>query len=153
MLAVGTKAPDFSLLDQNGEKVQLSSFQGQKVILYFYPKDNTSGCTKQACSFAERHPQFIEHGAVVIGVSKDTVESHKKFAEKYGLPYILLSDPEKEVLSLYDAWKEKTMYGKKVMGTVRTTYLIDEKGIITKALGNVKAGENPQQMLDLLEDR
>ena len=152
MLEVGTKAPEFTLQDQHGNNVTLSSFQGKKVILYFYPKDNTSGCTKQACSFAERHPQFMERGAVVLGVSKDTVESHRKFAEKYGLPYILLADPEKEVHMLYDVWKEKNMYGKTVMGTVRTTYLIDEDGVIVKALGKVKPGENPQDMLDLLDE-
>lgn len=152
MLDVGIKAPDFTLKDQNGEDVTLSSFRGKKVVLYFYPKDNTSGCTKQACSFAERHPQFMERGAVVIGVSKDTVESHKKFAEKYGLPYILLADPKKEVHILYDVWKEKNMYGRTVMGTVRTTYLIDEDGIICKALGKVKAADNPQEMLDLLTE-
>ena len=152
MLEVGVKAPDFTLQDQNGENVTLSSFQGKKVVLYFYPKDNTSGCTKQACAFAERHPQFMERGAVVIGVSKDTVESHRKFADKYGLPYILLADPEKEVHMLYDVWKEKNMYGKTVMGTVRTTYLIDENGVIMKALGKVKPGENPQDMLDLLDE-
>ena len=124
MLAVGTKAPDFTLQDQNGKERSLSEFQGQKVVLYFYSKDMTSGCTKQACGFAELYPQFTEKGAVVIGVSKDTVASHKKFEEKYGLPFILLADPDKEAIQAYDVWKEKNMYGKATMGVVRTTYLI-----------------------------
>ena len=125
-------------------------YRGQKVVLYFYPKDNTPGCTKQACGFAELYPQFQEKGAVVLGVSKDTVASHKKFEEKYGLPFTLLSDTEKEVIQAYDVWKEKTMYGKKVFGVVRTTYLIDEEGTIVKAFGKVKAAENPGQMLEIL---
>jgi len=150
MLEIGSKAPAFTLADQNGEMRSLSDFKGKKVVLYFYSKDMTSGCTKQACSFGELVPQFQEKGAVVIGVSKDSVESHKKFEEKYGLPFILLSDPEKEVLSLYDAWKEKTMYGKKVMGTVRTTYLIDEDGVIINAKARVKPAENAADTLALL---
>ena len=148
MLEVGTKAPDFKLPDQNGEMHSLKDYKGKKVILYFYPKDNTSGCTKQACSFGELMPQFKEKGAVIIGVSKDSVASHKKFEEKYGLPFTLLSDPEKEVIQAYDVWKEKKNYGKVTMGVVRTTYLIDEKGVIVKAFGNVKAAENPSQMLE-----
>lgn len=147
MLEVGTLAPDFSLPDQNGEVRSLSDYRGQKVVLYFYPKDMTSGCTKQACGFGELYPQFREKGAVVIGVSKDTVASHKKFEEKYGLPFILLADPEKEVIQAYDVWKEKKNYGKVSMGVVRTTYLIDEEGVIVKALDKVKTGENPAQML------
>ena len=150
MLEVGTKAPSFSLPDQNGEMRKLSDYKGQKVILYFYPKDMTSGCTKQACGFGELYPQFKEKGAVVLGVSKDSVASHKKFEEKYGLPFTLLSDPEKKVLQAYDVWKEKKNYGKASMGVVRTTYLIDEKGIIIRAVGNVKAAENPEQMLGML---
>jgi len=150
MLEIGSEAPAFTLADQNGEMRSLSDFKGKKVVLYFYSKDMTSGCTKQACSFGELVPQFQEKGAVVIGVSKDSVESHKKFEEKYGLPFILLSDPEKEVLSLYDAWKEKTMYGKKVMGTVRTTYLIDEDGVIINAKARVKPAENAADTLALL---
>ena len=152
MLQVGTKAPDFKLPDQNGEMHSLSDYKGKKVILYFYPKDNTSGCTKQACGFSDRYPQFQEKGAVVLGVSKDSVASHKKFEEKYGLPFTLLSDTELTVIKAYDVWKEKNMYGKTVMGTVRTTYLIDENGVIMKALGKVKPGENPQDMLDLLDE-
>ena len=147
MLNVGIKAPEFTLPDQNGEMRSLSDYRGRKVILYFYSKDMTSGCTKQACGFAELYPQFMERGAVVLGVSKDTVASHKKFEEKYGLPFTLLSDTEKTVIMAYDVWKEKKNYGKPTMGVVRTTYLIDEEGVIAKAFGNVKAAENPQQML------
>ena len=147
MLEIGTKAPDFKLKDQNGDERSLSEFKGQKVILYFYPKDMTSGCTKQACGFAERYPQIREKDAVVLGVSKDSVASHKKFEEKYGLPFPLLSDEKLKVIQAYDVWKEKTNYGKKYMGIVRSTYLIDEKRIIVKALSNVKAADNPDQML------
>ena len=125
----------------------LSEFLGQRIILYFYSKDMTSGCTKQACGFAELYPQFQEKGAVIIGISKDTAASHQKFAEKYKLPFILLADPEKEVIQAYDVWKEKNMYGKSTMGVVRTTYLIDENGIILRAYTKVKAAENPHQML------
>jgi len=120
MLAVGTKAPDFTLPDQNGELRKLSDYRGQKVILYFYPKDMTPGCTKQACGFAELYPQFLARGAVVLGVSKDSVASHKKFEEKYGLPFTLLADSEKEVIQSYDVWKEKKLYGKVSMGVLRT---------------------------------
>lgn len=147
MLEVGTKAPDFTLPDQNGEMHSLSDYKGQKVVLYFYPKDMTSGCTKQACAFGELYPQFREKGAVVLGVSKDTVKSHKKFEEKYGLPFTILSDPETKVIQAYDVWKEKKMYGKTYMGVVRSTYLIDENGIIIKAFGKVKPAKNPAQML------
>ena len=147
MLSIGTKAPDFTLPDQNGEMRSLSDYLGQKVILYFYPKDMTSGCTKQACSFGELYPQFREKGAVVLGVSKDSVALHKKFEEKYGLPFTLLSDTEKEVIQAYDVWKEKKNYGKVSMGVVRTTYLIDENGMILKAFDKVKAADNPAQML------
>ncbi len=150
MLTVGTKAPDFTLQDQNGKERTLSEFLGQKVVLYFYSKDMTSGCTKQACGFAELYPQFTEKGAVVIGISKDTAVSHRKFTEKYSLPFILLADPDKEAIQAYDVWKEKNMYGKATMGVVRTTYLIDEEGIITRAFTKVKAAENPQQMLNEL---
>lgn len=152
MLPVGTKAPGFSLPDQNGEIISLSDFRGQKVVLYFYPKDMTSGCSKQACAFGELYPQFREKGAVVIGVSKDTVASHKKFGEKYGLPFILLSDTEKTVIQSYDVWKEKNRSGKTSMGIVRTTYLIDENGIIVKAFEKVRAADNPAQMLAVLKE-
>ena len=147
MLAIGTKAPDFTLPDQTGTMRTLSEFKAQKVILYFYPKDMTSGCTKQACGFGDLYPQFREKGAVVLGVSKDSVASHKKFEEKYGLPFTLLSDTEKEVIQAYDVWKEKNNYGKVSMGVVRTTYLIDEEGVIIKAFGKVKAADNTEQML------
>ena len=148
MLEIGTKAPDFSLPDQNGEIHSLEEYKGKKVILYFYPRDNTAGCTKQACGFAERYPQFLEKNAVVLGVSKDSVASHKKFEEKYELPFTLLSDTELSCIQAYDVWKEKNNYGKKTMGVVRTTYLIDEQGIIVKAFGKVKAADNPAQMLE-----
>ena len=148
MLEVGTKAPAFSLPDQNGTVHTLEEYKGKKVVLYFYPKDNTSGCSKQACGFAQIYPQFAEKGAVVIGISKDSVASHKKFEEKFGLPFTLLSDTELSAIQAYDVWKEKTMCGKTSMGVVRTTYLIDENGIIAKAFGNVKAAENPAKMLE-----
>lgn len=147
MLEIGTKAPDFTLKDQNGVSRSLSDYRGQKVVLYFYPKDMTSGCTKQACGFAELYPQFVERGAVVIGVSKDGVASHKKFEEKNDLPFILLSDPDKTAIQLYDVWKEKKNYGKTTMGVVRSSYLIDEDGVIVKAFSAVKAADNPAQML------
>ena len=150
MLAVGTQAPDFTLPDQNGEEHSLSDYRGQKVILYFYPKDNTAGCTKQACGFGERYPQFREKGAVVIGVSKDSVRSHKNFETKHNLPFTLLSDPELSAIQAYDVWKEKKNYGRTYMGIVRTTYLIDEEGIITRAHEKVKAADNPAQMLEEL---
>ena len=152
MLEVGTKAPDFTLQDQDGKDVSLSDFKGKKVILYFYPKDNTSGCTKQACAFKELYPDFMEKDAIVLGVSKDPVASHKKFQEKYQLPFELLSDPEHKVIEQYDVWKEKSMYGKKYIGIVRSTYLIDEEGNIEKALEKVKPQQNPEQMLKLVED-
>ena len=144
MLETGIKAPEFTLKNQDGEEVSLKDFLGKKVILYFYPKDNTPGCTTQACSFGDMYPQIREKGAVVLGVSKDSVASHKKFADKYGLPFTLLSDPELEVIQKYDVWQEKNMYGKKVMGVVRSTYLIDEEGIIKEAFAKVKPGENAE---------
>ena len=147
MLEVGTKAPAIALPDQNGEIHTLEQYRGKKVILYFYPKDNTPGCTKQACGFAERYPQFTEKGAVVIGISKDTVASHKKFEEKYALPFTILSDPELTAIKAYDVWKEKKNYGKVSMGVVRTTYLIDENGIIIRANDKVKAADDPEKML------
>ncbi len=152
MLEVGTKAPDFTLPDQNGTIHSLSDYRGKKVILYFYPKDNTSGCTKQACGFSERYPHFREKGVEVLGVSKDSVESHKRFEEKYGLAFPLLADPERKVLEAYDVWKEKTNYGKVSMGVVRTTYLIDESGVIIRAQDKVKAAENPEEMMKAVEE-
>ena len=147
MLEIGTPAPDFTLPDQDGIARSLSDYRGSKVILYFYPKDMTAGCTKQACAFGDLYPQFREKGAVVLGVSKDSVASHKRFEEKFGLPFTLLSDPEKEVIQAYDVWKEKKLYGKVSFGVVRTTYLIDGDGIIVRAFDKVKAADNPRQML------
>lgn len=147
MLAEGMKAPEFSLQDQNGVWHTLSEYIGKKVILHFYPKDNTPGCTNQACGFRDLYPQFMEKNAVVLGISKDSVASHKKFEEKYHLGFTLLSDTELDAICAYDVWQEKKNYGKVSMGVVRTTYLIDEKGIIEKVFGKVKAAENPSQML------
>ena len=147
MLSIGTQAPAFTLPDQNGTVRSLSDYRGSKVVLYFYPKDMTPGCTRQACGFADLYPQFREKGAVILGVSRDSVASHKRFEEKYGLPFPLLSDPEKRVIQAYGVWQEKKNYGKVTMGVVRTTYLIDEDGIIVKAFSAVKAAENPAQML------
>jgi len=151
MLNTGIKAPNFELPDQNGTIHTLEEYRGKKVILYFYPKDNTPGCTKQACGFSERYPQFMEKGTVVLGVSRDTMASHKKFEEKYGLVFTLLSDPERKVIEAYDVWKEKKNYGKVSMGVVRTTYLIDENGIIIRANDKVKAAEDAEKMLGELE--
>ena len=148
MLQPNTPAPSFSLPDQDGNIRSREEFRGKKIVLYFYPKDNTSGCTKQACAFSELFPHFREKGAEVIGISKDSVASHKKFQEKFNLAFTLLADTEKTAIQAYDVWKEKTLYGKKSFGVVRTTYLIDENGIIVKAFSNVKAAENPGQMLE-----
>ena len=147
MLEVGVKAPAIELPDQNGVIHTLEEYKGKKVILYFYPKDNTPGCTKQACGFAQRYPQFLEKGAEVIGISKVSVASHKRFEEKYSLPFIILSDPELKAIQAYDVWKEKKNYGKVSMGVVRTTYLIDEEGIIIRANDKVKAADDPERML------
>lgn len=151
MIELGTLAPDFELPDQNGNIRSLKEFRGKKVILYFYPKDNTAGCTKQACGFSELYPQFTEKGAVIIGISKDSVASHKKFEEKFNLKFTLLSDTELKAIQEYGVWQEKTMYGRKSMGVVRTTYLIDENGIVVKAMEKVKAADNPGDMLEALE--
>lgn len=151
MLETGIQAPAFELPDQNGIIHTLEEYRGRKVILYFYPRDNTPGCTKQACGFGELYPQYLEKGAVVIGISKDSVASHKKFEEKYSLPFTLLSDKDLTAIQAYDVWQEKKNYGKVSMGVVRTTYLIDEEGIIVRAIGKVKAADNPQQMLGELE--
>lgn len=147
MLEVGTKAPEFTLPDQNGEMHSLEDYRGKKVILYFYPKDNTAGCTKQACGYTALVPQFTEKNAVILGVSKDSVASHKRFEEKQNLGITILSDPERTVIEAYDVWKEKKNYGKVSMGVVRTTYLIDENGIIVKANDKVKAADDPEKML------
>ncbi|WP_029505185.1 peroxiredoxin [Lachnoclostridium phytofermentans] len=150
MLELGSKAPEFTLNNQDGVEVSLKDFKGKKVILYFYPKDNTPGCTSQAWGFATLYPDFVEKDAVILGVSKDTVQSHKKFAEKYNLPFQLLSDTALEVIKAYDVWQEKNMYGKKTMGVVRTTYLINEDGIIIGASTKVNAAKNPEDTLKLV---
>ena len=146
MLEIGTKAPDFELEDQNGKTHKLSDYKGKKVILYFYPKDNTSGCTKQAVGYSANKKEFEKKGVVILGVSKDSVASHKKFEEKQNLTITILADPERKVIEAYDVWKEKKNYGKVSMGVVRTTYLIDEKGKIIKANDKVKAAEDPENM-------
>ena len=151
MLSEHTQAPDFTLHDAEGRPVSLSDFRGKKVVLYFYPRDNTPGCTRQACAFAAAYGQFEARGAVVIGVSKDSSASHKKFAEKHGLPFVLLSDPDHAVLELYDVWKEKKQYGKVSMGTVRSTYLIGEDGTILKAMPKVKPDTNAADVLAALD--
>lgn len=150
MLETGTKAPDFTLPDQNGENHSLSDYRGKKVILYFYPKDNTSGCTKQACGYSALKPQIEERGAVVLGISKDSVASHKRFEEKQNLSITILSDTDRSVIEAYDVWKEKKNYGKVSMGVVRTTYLIDEDGVIIMANDKVKAADDPEKMLGAL---
>lgn len=146
MLSIGTIAPDFTLPDQNGEPHSLKDYRGKKVILYFYPKDNTAGCTAEACGFRDRYPDIQEKGAIVIGISKDSVKSHKKFETNHDLPFPLLSDESTEVLQLYDVWVEKSMYGKKHMGIERSTYLIDENGTIIKAYQKVKAKAHPEEV-------
>ena len=147
MLEIGSIAPDFSLPDQSGQERSLSDYRGKKVILYFYPKDNTPGCSKQACGYSANVPHFTEKGAVILGVSKDSVASHKKFSDKYELGFPILSDPERKVIEAYDVWKEKKLYGKVSMGVVRTTYLIDEHGVILKAWDKVKAAEDAEKLL------
>lgn len=150
MLEVGTKAPEFTLPDQDGNPVSLSDFLSKKVVLYFYPRDNTPGCTRQACAFAGAFAQFKALNTVVIGVSKDSTASHRKFADKYTLPFTLLSDPELTVLQAYGVWQEKKMYGKVSMGVVRSTYLIDEQGMIQAVMPKVKPDTNAAQILELL---
>ena len=150
MLAIGEKAPEFSLLNQEGAEIRLSDFLGKKVILYFYPKDNTPGCTRQACAFAHSYEQFKTLDAVVIGISKDSVASHQKFAVKNGLPFILLSDPDRLAIEAYDVWKEKKQYGKISMGVVRTTYVIDEAGFVEKVMPKVKPDTNALEILNYL---
>ena len=149
MLEVGIKAPDFTLADQNGEMRSLSEYRGRKVVLYFYPKDMTGGCTSQACNFRDLYPQIREKGAVVLGVSKDSVASHKRFEETHGLPFTLLSDPELSVIAAYDVLKPGKD-GKPTKSLLRSTYLIDEDGVIVKAFGGVKPKENAAQMLNEL---
>lgn len=147
MLQQGTKAPDFTLPDKDGNAVSLSDFLGKKVVLYFYPKDNTPGCTRQACAFAGAYAEFQNKNVAVIGVSKDSVASHVKFAEKYNLPFVLLSDTELDAIKKYDVWQEKKMCGKVGMGVVRTTYIIDEKGFIEKVMPKVKPDTNAAEIL------
>ena len=151
MLETNTKAPDFTLPNQNGEMVSLSDFLGKKVILYFYPKDNTPGCTRQACAFAAANAELEEAGAVVIGISKDSVASHQKFVQKQNLPFILLSDPELQAIEAYGVWQEKKLYGKVSVGVVRTTYLIDEQGMIEKVMPKVKPDTNAAEILEYLK--
>ena len=150
MLAVGTPAPDFELADQDGSIHTLREYRGRKVVLYFYPKDNTPGCSKQACGFSELLEQFNDKNAAVLGISKDSAASHRRFADKYGLKFTLLADPELKAIQAYDVWHEKKNYGKVSMGVVRTTYVIDENGVIAAAAEKVKAAENPAQTLALL---
>lgn len=150
MLEVGTKAPAFTLFDQNGTEVNLSDFLGKRVVVYFYPRDNTPGCTRQACTFAQNFEGFRNHDIVVIGISKDSVASHLKFAQKYNLPFILLSDPDLQAIQAYDVWKEKKLYGKVSMGVVRTTYIIDPQGNIEKVMPKVKPDTNATEILAYL---
>ena len=152
MLEVGKKAPDFNLLNQDEEKISLKDFLDQKVVLYFYPKDDTSGCTKEACSFSEDLPKFSKVDAVILGVSPDSVKSHKKFSEKYKLKFNLLADEEKNVVEKYGVWKEKSMYGRKYMGVERTTFIIDEKGKIKKIFNKVKVDDHNKEVLEALKD-
>ena len=150
MLEVGMKAPEFTLKDKNGETVSLSDFIGKKVVLYFYPKDNTPGCTRQACAFAQSYEEFQRKDVVVIGVSKDSAASHLKFAQKYELPFVLLSDPELQAIQAYGVWQEKKLYGKTNMGVVRTTFIIDELGNIEKIMPKVKPDTNAGEILAYL---
>ena len=151
MLRIGDKAPEFTLQDKNGNDVSLNSFLGKKIVLYFYPKDSTPGCTKQACAFASAYEQFKSNDIAVIGVSKDSIASHVKFAEKYNLPFILLSDPERKAIEAYGVWQEKKMCGKVGMGVVRTTFIIDENGNIEKIMDKVKPDTNAQEILEYLQ--
>lgn len=151
MLEVGMKAPEFTLQDQDGREVSLADYRGKKVVLYFYPKDNTPGCTRQACAFAGSLSEIKAQGAVVLGVSKDSVASHRKFADKYGLPFTLLSDPQLEAIQAYGVWQEKKLYGKVSMGVVRTTFVIDEAGVVAAVMPKVKPDTNAAEVLRLLK--
>ena len=151
MLEVGTKAPDFTLKNQEGQEVSLSQFAGKRVVLYFYPRDNTPGCTRQACGFAQNYGGFAQRDVVVIGISKDSVASHLKFAQKYELPFVLLSDPDLQAIQAYGVWQEKKLYGKVSMGVVRTTYIIDPQGVIEKVMPKVKPDTNAAEILAYLD--
>lgn len=153
MLEVGTKAPDFTLLDKGGKTVSLADFTGKRVVLYFYPRDNTPGCTRQACAFAQNFEDFRRQDIVVIGISKDSVASHLKFAQKYDLPFILLSDPELQAIQAYGVWQEKKLYGKVSMGVVRSTYIIDPQGYIEKVMPKVKPDTNAADILAYLAEK
>lgn len=146
-MKTGEIAPNFTLSDKNGNQVSLSDFSGKKIVLYFYPKDNTPGCTRQACAFAQNFEEFQKRDIVVIGISKDSMESHRKFAEKYDLPFILLSDPELQAIQAYGVWQEKKLYGKISMGVVRTTFIIDESGKIAEVMPKVKPDTNAEEIL------
>lgn len=150
MLEIGAKAPDFRLKDKDGAEVTLSQFLGRRVVLYFYPKDNTPGCTRQACAFAGAYKQFEKMGVEVIGISRDSAESHRRFAERYDLPFIILSDPELEAICAYGVWQEKKLYGKVSMGVVRTTFIIDAKGNIERIMPKVKPDTNAAEILEYL---
>ncbi len=149
-ITVGDKAPDFTLTDKNGNPVSLSDYKGKKVVLYFYPRDNTPGCTRQACAFAENYSEFQKRNIEVIGISKDSVASHVKFAEKYDLPFVLLSDPDRIAIEAYGVWQEKKMYGKTTMGVARTTFIIDEQGNIQKIMPKVKPDTNASEILAVI---
>lgn len=153
MLEVGTKAPDFTLLDKDGKTVSLANFAGKRVVLYFYPRDNTPGCTRQACAFAQNFEDFRRQDIVVIGISKDSVASHLKFAQKYDLPFILLSDPELQAIQAYGVWQAKKLYGKVSMGVVRSTYIIDPQGLIEKVMPKVKPDTNAAEILAYLAEK
>jgi peroxiredoxin Q/BCP len=150
MLNIGDRAPSFALKDKNGNEISLSDFIGKRVVLYFYPKDNTPGCTRQACAFAGAYEEFKNRGVEVIGISRDSIASHVKFAEKYNLPFVLLSDPELEAIQAYGVWQEKKMYGKVSFGVVRTTFIIDENGIIEKIMPKVKPDTNAEEILKFI---
>ena len=152
MLEIGMKAPDFTLSDKDGNAVSLSDFLGKKVVLYFYPKDNTPGCSRQACAFAAAYEIFRARNVAVIGISKDSVASHQKFAQKYNLPFVLLSDPERQAIEAYGVWQEKKLYGKVSMGVVRTTFLIDELGYIAMVMPKVKPDTNAAEILACLTE-
>ncbi len=152
MLKESEKAPDFTLADKDGDPISLSDFSGRKIVLYFYPKDNTPGCSRQACAFASAYEDFLSENAVVIGISRDSTESHRKFAEKYHLPFLLLSDPELTAMKAYGVWQEKKLYGKVSMGVVRSSFLIDENGIVEKAMYKVKPDTNAEEILAYLKN-